>query len=165
MAVISVNRKFFDTAKYRKALFDRVNAGKGVVMLHPGTWYGFGGWPEINKEIVGGGSRGHDRLGNFKVNVTRRDHAIMVGVPDSFEVFDELYYMNAEGAPEGTNKIEVLAETSPSQKYNKPHPSVWITDHPKARIVGIALGHDDKVHDMPAFKAILANSVKWVAGK
>lgn len=165
VAVISVNRKFFDTAKYRKALFDRVNAGKGVVMLHPGTWYGFGGWPEINKEIVGGGSRGHDKLGNFKVNVTRRDHAIMVGVPDSFEVFDELYYMNAEGAPEGTNKIEVLAETSPSQKYNKPHPSVWITDHPKARIVGIALGHDDKVHDMPAFKAILANSVKWVAGK
>ncbi|MBL9144519.1 MAG: ThuA domain-containing protein [Verrucomicrobiaceae bacterium] len=165
VAVISVNRKFFDTAKYRKALFDRVNAGKGVVMLHPGTWYGFGGWPEINKEIVGGGARGHDRLGEFKVNVTRRDHAIMVGVPDSFEVFDELYYMNAEGTPEGTNKIEVLAETSPSQKYNKPHPSVWITDHPKARIVGIALGHDDKVHDLPAFKAILANSVKWVAGK
>ena len=165
VAVISVNRKFFDTARYRKALFDRVNAGKGVVMLHPGTWYGFGGWPEINKEIVGGGARGHDRLGEFKVNVTRRDHAIMVGVPDSFEVFDELYYMNAEGAPEGTNKIEVLAETSPSQKYNKPHPSVWITDHPKARIVGIALGHDDKVHDLPAFKAILANSVNWVAGK
>ncbi|MBL9117354.1 MAG: ThuA domain-containing protein [Verrucomicrobiaceae bacterium] len=165
VAVISVNRKFFDTAKYRKALFDRVNSGKGVVMLHPGTWYGYAGWPEINKEIVGGGSRGHDKLGTFSVNVTRKDHAIMIGVPQTFEVFDELYYMNAEGAPEGTNNIEVLAETSPSQKYNKPHPSVWITDHPKARIVGIALGHDDKVHDLEAFKAILTNSVKWVAGK
>lgn len=165
VAVISVNRKFFDTARYRKALMDRVNGGKGVIMLHPGTWYGFGSWPEINKEIVGGGARGHDKLGDFKVNVTRRDHAIMIGVPQTFEVFDELYYVNAEGTPEGTSKIEVLAETSPSQKYNKPHPSVWITDHPKARIVGIALGHDDKVHDLPAFKAILANSVKWVAGK
>lgn len=165
VAVISVNRKFFDTAKYRKALMDRVNGGKGVIMLHPGTWYGFGGWPEINKEIVGGGARGHDKLGDFKVNVTRRDHAIMVGVPDSFAVTEELYYVNAEGVPEGTNKIEVLAETSPSIKYSKPHPSVWITDHPKARIVGIALGHDDKVHDLAAFKAILANSVKWVAGK
>jgi len=165
VAVISTNRKFFDTAKYRKALFDRVNGGKGVIMLHPGTWYGFPQWPEINKEIVGGGSRGHDRLGPFKVNVTRRDHAIMVGVPDSFDVQDELYYMNAEGAPEGTNKIEVLAETSPSIKYSKPHPSVWITDHPKARIVGIALGHDERVHDLPAFKAILANAAKWVAGK
>jgi fumarylacetoacetate (FAA) hydrolase family protein len=73
--------------------------------------------------------------------------------------------MNAEGAPEGTNKIEVLAETSPSIKYSKPHPSVWITDHPKARIVGIALGHDERVHDLESFKAILSNSVKWVTGK
>jgi type 1 glutamine amidotransferase len=42
---------------------------------------------------------------------------------------------------------------------------VWITDHPKARIVGIALGHDERVHDLPAFKAILTNATKWVAGK
>ncbi|MBX7209301.1 MAG: ThuA domain-containing protein [Verrucomicrobiaceae bacterium] len=165
VAVISVNRKFFDTARYRKALMDRVNAGKGVIMLHPGTWYGFAAWPELNAQVVGGGARGHDKLGDFKVNVTRRDHAIMVGVPDSFAVTDELYYVNAEGVPEGTNKIEVLAETTPSIKYNKPHPSVWITDHPKARIVGIALGHDDRVHDLAPFKAILTNSVKWVVGK
>jgi putative membrane-bound dehydrogenase-like protein len=40
-AIISVNRKFFDTAAYRKALFEFAAAGKGIVMLHPGTWYGF----------------------------------------------------------------------------------------------------------------------------
>jgi type 1 glutamine amidotransferase len=165
VAIISVNRKFFDTAAYRKALMDRINSGKGVIMLHPGTWYGYAAWPELNAQVVGGGARGHDALDKFTVNVTRRDHAIMIGVPTSFEAFDELYYVNAEGAPEGTNKIEVLAETSPSKKYMKPHPSVWITDHPKARIVCIALGHDERVHDMPAFKAILANATKWVAGK
>ncbi len=167
VAIISVNRKFFDTARYRKALFDRVSSGKGVIMLHPGTWYGFQEWPEINKEIVGGGARGHDKLGPFSVNVTRRDHAIMIGVPAMFDVQDELYYVNAEAdkIPAGTAKIEVLAETSPSQKFGKPHPSVWITDHPKARIVGIALGHDERVHDLPAFKAILTNAAKWVAGK
>jgi type 1 glutamine amidotransferase len=71
----------------------------------------------------------------------------------------------ADKIPVGTSPIEVLAETSPSQKYGKPHPSVWITDHPKARIVGIALGHDGKVHELPAFKAILTNSVKWVNRK
>lgn len=165
VAVVSVNRKFFDTAAYRKALFDFANAGKGLVMLHPGTWYGFAQWPELNAKIVGGGSRGHDKLGPYQVNVTRRDHAIMIGVPDSFDVFDELYYMNAEAVPEGTNKIEVLAETSPSQKYKKSHPSVWITDHPKSRIVGIALGHDERVHDLAPFKAILTNAVKWTSGK
>ena len=53
VAVISVNRQFFDTAEYRKALFDFVAAGKGVVMLHPGTWYGFPSWPELNATVVG----------------------------------------------------------------------------------------------------------------
>jgi type 1 glutamine amidotransferase len=47
----------------------------------------------------------------------------------------------------------------------KTHPSVWITTHPKARIVGIALGHDRRVHDLPAFKTLLANAVKWVSKK
>lgn len=166
VAIISTNRTFFDTLEWRAALFEFVAAGKGVIMLHPGTWYGFGKWPELNAQIVGGGSRGHDKLGNFQINVLRKDHAIMIGVPHNFEVFDELYYMNAEAEkiPAGTAPIEVLAETSPSQKYGKPHPSVWITDHPKARIVGIALGHDGKVHGLPAFKAILTNSVKWVNG-
>src|SRR5205085_12032446 len=48
VAVVSVNRQFFDTPEYRKALFDFAAAGKGLVMLHPGTWYGFPDWPEIN---------------------------------------------------------------------------------------------------------------------
>ena len=62
VAVISVNRQFFDTPAYRKALFDFAAAGKGLVMLHPGTWYGFAQWPELNAAIVGGGARGHDRI-------------------------------------------------------------------------------------------------------
>ena len=48
VAVISVNRQFFDTPEYRKALFDFAAAGKGLVMLHPGTWYGYANWPELN---------------------------------------------------------------------------------------------------------------------
>ena len=43
VAVVSVNRQFFDTPEYRKAFFDFAAAGKGLVMLHPGTWYGFRG--------------------------------------------------------------------------------------------------------------------------
>ena len=41
VAVISVNRQFFDTPAYRKALVDFAASGKGLVMLHPGTWYGY----------------------------------------------------------------------------------------------------------------------------
>ncbi len=167
VAVISVNRKFFDTAVYRKALFDFAAAGKGIVMLHPGTWYGFGGWPELNAQIVGGGARGHDRIHPFDVKAVKADHPILAGVPASFTVEDELYYVNAEPEkiPAGTAKITVLAETSPSDKYKAGHPSVWITEHAKAKVVGIALGHDARVHDLKPYQQILANAVKWASGK
>jgi type 1 glutamine amidotransferase len=163
VAVISVNRLYFDTPAWRKALFDFAAAGKGLVMLHPGTWYAFPEWPELNASIVGGGSRGHDRIGKFSVHVVKADHPIMKGVPASFEVEDELYYVNAEPeklAP-GTSPIEVLAETSPSVKFKQPHPSVWVTRHPNARIVGIALGHDQRTHQHEAFKRLLTNAVSW----
>lgn len=166
VAVISVNRKFFDIAAYRKALFDFAAAGKGIVMLHPGTWYGFAGWPELNAQIVGGGARGHDKIHPFEVK-TVKAHPVMEGVPASFTIEDELYYVNAEAdkIPVGTAEIDVLAETSPSDKYQKSHPSVWITEHPKARIVGMAPGHDARVHELEAFKKLLVNAVKWTSGK
>jgi putative membrane-bound dehydrogenase-like protein len=165
-AIISVNRKFFDTTAYRKALFDFAAAGKGIVMLHPGTWYGFAGWPELNAQIVGGGARGHDKIHPFEVK-TVKAHPVMEGVPASFTIEDELYYVNAEAdkIPAGTAKIEVLAETSPSDKYQKSHPSVWITEHPKARIVGMAPGHDARTHDHPGYRQLLINAAKWVSGK
>ncbi|MCB1277510.1 PVC-type heme-binding CxxCH protein [Prosthecobacter sp.] len=167
VAIISVNRKFFDTAAYRKALFDFAAAGKGIIMLHPGTWYGFANWPELNAQIVGGGARGHDKIHPFDVKAVKADHPIMAGVPASFTVEDELYYVNAEPdkIPAGTAKITVLAETSPSDKYKASHPSVWITEHPKAKVVGIALGHDQRVHDLKPYQQILTNAVKWASGK
>ena len=163
VAVISVNRQFFDTPAWRTAVMEAAKAGKGLVMLHPGTWYGFADWPELNATIVGGGSRGHDKLGPFSVTVVKPDHPVVRDVPRTFEVVDELYYINAEPEkiPAGTAPIEVLAETSPSQRFMKPHPAVWITRHPTARIVGITLGHDGRVHEHAAFKTLLVNAVRW----
>ena len=117
----------------------------------------------MNATIIGGGARSHDRIAKFSVNAVKPDHPVMKGVPASFEVEDELYHLNAEPdkVPPGTASIEVLAETSPSVRYKQPHPAVWITRHPTARIVGITLGHDQRVHDHQAFKTLLANAVKW----
>jgi uncharacterized protein len=164
VAVISVNRQYFDTPDYRKAVMDFAAAGKGLVMLHPGTWYAYPDWPELNARIVGGGARGHDRIGRFSVNVLKPEHPVMRDVPASFEVEDELYYVNPDPdkVPPGTATIEVLAETSPSVKFQQPHPSVWVTEHPTARIVNIALGHDERVHEHEAFRTLLVNAVRWV---
>jgi len=101
------------------------------------------------------------------VNALQPAHPIMKNVPASFEVEDELYYINAEPEkiPPGTSPIDVLAETSPSLKFKKPHPVVWTTKHPTARIVGLTIGHDGRVHDLAPFKTLLTNAVKWAAKK
>ena len=147
--------------------FDFAAAGKGLVMLHPGTWYGYAQWPELNATIVGGGARGHDRIAKFSVNAVKPDHPVMKGVPASFDVEDELYYINAEaGQDPGRHRaIDVLAETSPSVRFKQPHPAVWITQHSTARVVGITLGHDERVHDLQPFKTLLVNAVKWAGRK
>jgi putative heme-binding domain-containing protein len=167
VAVVSVNRQYFDTPEYRKALFDFAAAGKGLVMLHAGTWYMYPQWPELNSTLVGGGARGHDRIAPFSVNAVKPEHPVMKGVPATFTVEDELYYVNAEPekVPQGTVAIDVLAETSPSVRFKKPHPAVWVTSNPSARIVGITLGHDQRVHDLDAFKTLLVNAVRWVGRK
>ncbi|MBE7536895.1 MAG: ThuA domain-containing protein [Opitutaceae bacterium] len=167
VAVISVNRRFFDSPAYRQALWQFADAGKGIVMLHPGTWYGYPQWPELNARIVGGGARGHDKIAAFAVNSILPAHPVLDAVPASFSVVDELYYFNAEAdkIPADTAAITVLAETSPSVKYGRPHPAVWITTHDHARIVGITLGHDQRTHDHPAFKQLLINAVRWASQK
>lgn len=165
VAIISVNRTGFDTPEYRKALMDRIDAGKGVIMLHPGTWYGYKNWPDLNAKVVGGGTRGHDKLGLMGVRVVNRRHPIMKGVSKEFELVDELYMMNRDGHPEGAAKIRVLAESSVSVKSGDRHPVVWVTEHPKTRIVGITLGHDERAHGHPDYQKILTNAAKWVARK
>jgi type 1 glutamine amidotransferase len=162
VVVLSVNKAGWDSPEVRKAVFDFADAGKGIVLLHAGVWMNYPKWPEYNAKIVGGASRGHDRLGEFGVNVTNPSHPIMKGVPASFRITDELYYFNADAAG---SPIQVLAETTTSTGTKKAHPSVWVVSHPKARIAGIALGHDARAHDHPAFKTLLQNTVKWAGGK
>jgi len=162
VVVLSVNKAGWDTPDVRAALFDFANAGKGIVLLHAGVWLNYPKWLEYNAQIVGGMSRGHDRLGEYEVKVLNAAHPITKGVPASFRIVDELYYFNPD--PKGT-PIEVLAETSVSTGTKKAHPSVWLVKHPKARIAGIALGHDARAHDHAAFKALFQNAVQWAAGK
>ena len=65
----------------------------------------------------------------------------------------------------GTATGLVNAPTAHSPQKNKTYPQVFIVKHPKARIVGITLGHDGKAHDHPAYQQLLRNSLNWVTGK
>ena len=157
--VLSANQPI--ASKTKKALIDYANRGGAIIAHHPGTWYAWGNFPQWNKEIIGGGTRGHDSLGAFPAKVANATHPITKGVPADFEITDELY--NYTQDPEGT-PIEVLV-TATSPKSSKVFPQVFIVKHPKAKIVGFTLGHDARAHDLPAYQTLLKNAVQWVSAK
>ena len=155
------NNKPFEDQATRDAIVAHAGAGKGLLLVHAALWYSWKDWPEYNRTFVGGGSRGHDKYGEFEVTVTDPKHPVMAGVPATFTITDELYYHVTD--PEGA-AMEVLA-TGRSPVTGKVFPVVWITNNPKARIVCITLGHDGKAHEHPAYQSLLKNSLKWVAGR
>jgi putative membrane-bound dehydrogenase-like protein len=143
-----------------KALIDYANSGRGIIALHPGTWYAWKNFPEWNAQIVGGGTRGHDKLGPYTVKVIAPENPITKGVTPSFEITDELYnYIHDPAAA----PIEVLAEAT-SPLSGKTFPQVFIVEHPKSRIVGLTLGHDARAHDLPEYQTLLKNAVEWAGG-
>ena len=157
--LLSANQPISSATK--KALMDYANRGGAIIAHHPGCWYAWRNFPEWNKEIIGGGTKGHDALGPFTAKVANAEHPITKGVPAEFEITDELYNYNPDPA---ATPIEVLA-TATSRKSGKVFPQVFIVKHPKARIVGFTLGHDERAHNLEAYQTLLKNAVQWAAGK
>ena len=142
----------------KNTIISRVEAGEmNMLIYHPSTWYNWEDWPVYNKTIVGGGSRSHEELQEFEVKVVKPNHPLMKGVPSTFRIVDELYRWEKDPDAE----IEVLA-VGRGLKSGKEYPAVWIVKHPKAKIIGNTLGHDERAHDLKAYKTILQNSIKWI---
>jgi len=158
--IVSNNKPFTDEAT-KAAIMRHVESGKGLIGLHPGLWYNWNDWPEYNRRLIGGGSRGHDKYGEFEVAVTGPTHALLRGVPAKFMIRDELYWFEPD--PQGT-PIKILA-TAHSPSKNKDYPQVFVVEHAKARVVGITLGHDGDAHNHTAYIKLLRNAVFWTAGK
>jgi type 1 glutamine amidotransferase len=158
--ILSNNKPFTDAAT-KEAIWRHVQSGKGLIGLHPGLWYNWPDWPEYNRQLVGGGSRGHDKYGEFDVVVTDPKHPLLHGVPAKFTLKDELYYFEPD--PQGA-AITVLA-TAHSQAKSKDFPQVFTVAQAKGRVVGITLGHDAVAHEHAAYIQLLRNAVFWAAGK
>jgi putative heme-binding domain-containing protein len=158
--IVSNNKPFTDTAT-REAIMQHVKKGKGLIGLHPGLWYNWKDWPQFNRDVIGGGSRGHDKLGEFEVVMTEAGHALMRGVPAKFTIKDELYWFEPDAQGPA---IKTLA-TAQSKQKNKAYPQVFTVEHPKARVVGLTLGHDGDAHNHPAYIQLLRNAVLWCGGK
>lgn len=157
---LSNNQPINDPA-VRQAIMEFVNAGKGLVLGHAALWYNWKDWPEYNRQLVSGGSRGHDAYGSFNVNITNAGHPVTQNVEQQFTLKDELYYFQPDPAGPG---VEVLA-TASAEGSDKVFPSVFTVNHGQARIVGLALGHDAESHELPAYQTLLRNAVRWASKK
>jgi putative heme-binding domain-containing protein len=161
--VFSGNHAQFGTPEFQKAIRDFAAAGKGIVLLHAATWYN---WPlttKYNDEFVCGGARGHGHS-DFTFTVTKPEHPIMKGVPATFVINDESYNVELT-RPEGAEVLGTIPRQSPKEGQSVILPSVWTVKYPGSRVVCIALGHDAKSHDHPAYKQLLLNSLTWVSQK
>lgn len=158
---LSNNQPLPDTEEFRNSLFEFVASGNSLLLVHAPTWYNWTDWPEYNSHLVGGGSRGHEPYGEFRVEVVDNGHPIMNSVPASFNITDELYHFRPDSS---VKKIKVLAKGI-TPDSGEEYPIAWTLKHGKGHIVGLTLGHDAKSHYHYAYRTILKNSVKWLNQK
>lgn len=149
------NHDQYGTAAFQQALHRHADAGKGLILLHAGTWIHPWDNGRYNQRFVGGGSRSHGS-GLFPVEVNSPQHPIMQGVPASFEIHDESYHHEFADAAD----VEVLAT---NDHRGRRHASVWVVRDAKAPLACITFGHDEPAHHHPAFQQILQNAVRWAS--
>jgi putative membrane-bound dehydrogenase-like protein len=132
--------------------------GGGLLLMHAATWYNWPDWPEYNRELVGGGTRGHEDYGEFVVTVVDAEHPLMQGVRSSFGIKDELYRFEPDpaGAPR-----HVLA-TGTSVATGATYPVAWTVERAGGRVLCLTLGHDGGAHQNPEFQTILRNAAEWL---
>ncbi len=153
---LCTNQPLADPA-LRTAVFEFVDRGGGLLLLHASTWHNWSDWPEYNAKLVGGGARGHEDYRPFAVRRAENPHPILDGVPASFTIEDELYRFE----PDPTARSEVLA-WGRSLETGAEYPVVWARSHGIGRIAAITLGHDGGAHENRWYKELLQNAAQWV---
>ena len=158
-------------SKYaKKAFVDYLNNGGGLLLIHfangafhpslPGAETS--DWPEYRKICRRvwdhTANSGHDKYGQFQVNITPLPHPITEGLKP-FMTTDELYYNQQGEAP-----IQPLL-TAYSKDTGKEEPLAWTYSYGKGKVFQILLGHDVKSLQTPEVQEILKRAGIWVTPK
>lgn len=152
------NNQPLPDADLRQSIFDFIESGNDLLLVHAAIWYNWEDWPEYNQKLVGGGSNSHPPYGEFEVQVVDSGHPVMNSVPETFRIKDELYRFEKD---KNGSDIQVLAKGIEPDNGDE-YPVVWTVDYGEGRIVCITLGHDGEAHTHEAYKTILQNSVEWL---
>ncbi|MEW4564841.1 ThuA domain-containing protein [Bremerella sp. JC770] len=101
---------------------------------------------------------GHDRFGQFTVNMAKVPHPITEGLSD-FQTTDELYFRQSGELP-----IEVLA-TAKSNVTGNDEPMAFVYRYGNARVFQTVLGHAADSLRTPGTAEMIRRAAAWVADR
>ncbi|MEO6284018.1 MAG: ThuA domain-containing protein [Dyadobacter sp.] len=153
------------------AAFEKyINEGKGGwIGFHHATLLGeFDGykiWPWFSDFM--GGIRYKNYIADFAaatVNIENKKHRVMKGVPGSFLVKKEEWYIYDKSPRPNVNVIASVDEStySPDSKIKMgDHPVIWSNPKMKARNIYIFMGHSPVLFESAEYKTIFKNAIFW----
>lgn len=107
-------------------------------------------------------------LSDGKVRVEAPNHPIMQGVPDSFIIYDDEWYIYNRSP---RNDVTVLAHvdedsyTTDTKVKMGDHPVIWTNPDVAARNVYFQMGHSPRLFDNGNFTRMLENAIAWSLGE
>jgi type 1 glutamine amidotransferase len=158
-----------DISDEAKANFvNLLQQGKGLVALHHclasyQSWDEYakaiGGKFYLQKQVEGGVEKPASTFQHgvrFTVHVADPNHPVTSGVKD-FEIVDETY-----------GHFEVLPQVKPLLTTDEPSSGKtigWTNTYGQSRVVYLELGHDHTAYENPNFRQLVAQAIRWTAGK
>jgi uncharacterized protein len=157
-----------------KAFENYISEGRGGwIGFHHSTLLGeFDGykiWPWFSDFM--GGIRYKNYIGTFvsaTVRTENKKHPVMKGVPESFFIEKEEFYIYDKSPRPNVQVLASVDEStySPDSKIKMgDHPVVWTNPRMKARNVYIFMGHDPVLFKSEAYKRLFTNAILWASGK
>ena len=162
------------SAKAVTAFEKYINEGRGGwIGLHHATllgeFDGFKMWPWFSSFM--GGIRYKNYIPTFasaKVLVENKEHPVMKGLPESFEIEGEEWYIYDKSPRQNVDVLASVNENSyqpDSDIKMGDHPVIWQNPHCKAKNVYIFMGHSPKLFDNQYYKRLLSNAITWASAR
>lgn len=136
-----------------QALIDFVEGGKGLVVLHCGSFC-FLNSPKY-VALVGGQFQSHE-TGTFTARIDKPEHPALQGV-EEFEAFDETYVHTKL-----SDDRDVLMHRE--AENGRAEPWTWVRTQGKGRVFYTASGHDERVFTNPGFHKLVIAGIRWATG-
>jgi hypothetical protein len=133
-----------------QALLEWVRGGGGLLASHAATVSAQSN-PAL-RTLMGGAFVSHPPQFAFTVYPLFREHPIVDGI-DAFTVHDEFYVEIHEPSVE----IHMIA-----LDRGVAHPMVWSKEEGQGRVAHVAMGHDEKVWNLPHYRQLMLQAVGWL---